>query len=212
MLQERIEPAWIDAFEAVLTRCALQPQDTVAILGETQSRPVLIELARLAASRLGARPFVLTLPSMFNTINEPITHSTNTNPTIQQLNPIITTLQTNTLVINYTIKNLIHTPKLPTILQNNDHTQFFGERAERFRGRSGNGLSQIESLYRFGLTEIKRVMQFLENDELSSFGSNLADSVLQFRYVSSAVSRTRLLNQTYFQKIFHFYTIIRLNE
>ena len=55
MLQERIEPAWIDAFEAVLTRCALQPQDTVAILGETQSRPVLIELARLAATRLGAR-------------------------------------------------------------------------------------------------------------------------------------------------------------
>ena len=73
MLQERIEPAWIDAFEAVLTRCALQPQDTVAILGETQSRPVLIELARLAASRLGARPFVLTLPSVFGAVGEPVT-------------------------------------------------------------------------------------------------------------------------------------------
>ena len=55
MLQERIEPAWIDAFDAVLRRCALQQGDTVAILGESQSRPVLVELARLAAARLGAR-------------------------------------------------------------------------------------------------------------------------------------------------------------
>jgi len=49
MLQERIEPAWIDAFETVLRRCALQPGDQVAILGETQSRPVLMEMARLVA-------------------------------------------------------------------------------------------------------------------------------------------------------------------
>ncbi|MBA4266332.1 MAG: peptidase M29, partial [Comamonadaceae bacterium] len=48
MLQERAEPAWITAFEEVMRRCALQTGDTVAILGETQSRPVLMELARLA--------------------------------------------------------------------------------------------------------------------------------------------------------------------
>ncbi len=65
MLQERIEPVWLDAFEAVLRRCALQPGDTVAILCESQSRPVLVELARLAAARLGAPAFVLTLPSVF---------------------------------------------------------------------------------------------------------------------------------------------------
>jgi 2,5-dihydroxypyridine 5,6-dioxygenase len=66
MLQERTEPAWIDAFETLLRRCALQPGDTVAILGETQSRPVLMELARLAAARVGARAFALTLPSVFS--------------------------------------------------------------------------------------------------------------------------------------------------
>ena len=62
MLQERVEPAWLDAFETVLRRCALQPGDTVAILGETQSRPVLMELARLAVARNGADAFTLTLP------------------------------------------------------------------------------------------------------------------------------------------------------
>ena len=53
MLQERIEPAWIDAFEAVLRRCALQPGDTVAILGESQSRPVLVEPLVIGARMLG---------------------------------------------------------------------------------------------------------------------------------------------------------------
>jgi 2,5-dihydroxypyridine 5,6-dioxygenase len=41
MLQETLEPAWLDAFEAVLRRCALQPGNTVAVLSESQSRPVL---------------------------------------------------------------------------------------------------------------------------------------------------------------------------
>ncbi len=55
MLQETIEPAWVDAFEAVLARCALRPGDTVAVLSESQSRPVLPQLARLAAARLGCQ-------------------------------------------------------------------------------------------------------------------------------------------------------------
>ena len=38
MLAERIEAKWVDAFEAVFARCALQPGDVVAILSETQSR------------------------------------------------------------------------------------------------------------------------------------------------------------------------------
>lgn len=41
-----LEPHWIDAFEQILRRCAVRPGDTVAILTETQSRPVLPELAR----------------------------------------------------------------------------------------------------------------------------------------------------------------------
>jgi hypothetical protein len=71
MLQEIIEPAWLDAFEAVLGRCALQKGDTVAILAETQSRPVLPLLARLAAQRLGAQVFTLTLPSVVGRAGPP---------------------------------------------------------------------------------------------------------------------------------------------
>ena len=53
MLQKTIEPGWVDAFEAVLARWALQPGDCVDVLSDSQGRPDLAQLARLAASRLG---------------------------------------------------------------------------------------------------------------------------------------------------------------
>jgi 2,5-dihydroxypyridine 5,6-dioxygenase len=123
MLQERIEAPWIDAFETVLRRCALQPGDTVAILCESQSRPVLIELARLAAARLGAAAFVLTLPSVFGGVGEPVTRSTGASPAIQHQAPVIAALQSCTLVIDCTVEGLMHAPELPAILQGNGSTQ-----------------------------------------------------------------------------------------
>jgi hypothetical protein len=88
MLQEIIEPAWLDAFEAVLGRCALQKGDTVAILAETQSRPVLPLLARLAAQRLGAQVFTLTLPSVVGRAGPPA-RSTGASDAIQQIKPVV---------------------------------------------------------------------------------------------------------------------------
>jgi 2,5-dihydroxypyridine 5,6-dioxygenase len=122
MLQERIEPAWLDAFEAVLRRCALQPGETVAILGETQSRPVMVELARLAASRLGAQVFALTLPSVFSA-SEPAARSTGACEAVAQMAPVIAALQTSALVIDCTVEGLMHAPELPAILQGNGSTQ-----------------------------------------------------------------------------------------
>ncbi|MFN3494355.1 MAG: peptidase M29 [Hydrogenophaga sp.] len=122
MLQERAEPVWIDAFEAVLRRCALQAGDTVAILGETQSRPVLLELSRLAAARLGVQVFTITLPSVFAT-TEPVSRSTGASPAIQGLAPVIAALAGCTLVLDCTVEGLMHAPELPAILQGNGHTQ-----------------------------------------------------------------------------------------
>lgn len=122
MLQERIEPVWIDAFEAMLRRCALQAGEVVAILGETQSRPVLIELAHLAAARLGGRCFRLTLPSVFSA-DAPVQRSTGASPAIQQLQPVIAALAGSQLVIDCTAEGLMHAPELPAILAGNGQTQ-----------------------------------------------------------------------------------------
>src|SRR5258705_418999 len=62
MLTDRIEAKWIDAFAATLSLCALRPGDAVAILSETQSRRLNVDLAELALVRLGARAFHVVLP------------------------------------------------------------------------------------------------------------------------------------------------------
>jgi 2,5-dihydroxypyridine 5,6-dioxygenase len=116
MLQEIIEPGWIDAFEQVLRRCALQKGDTVAILAETQSRPVLPLLARLAAQRLGAQVFMLTLPSVVGRAGPPA-RSTGASDAIQQIKPVVHALAASTLVVDCTVEGLMHAPELPAILK-----------------------------------------------------------------------------------------------
>ena len=63
MLVERIEGKWIDAFRDVFRLCAVKPGEVVAILSESQSRRVLVELSELALQSLGARIFHVQLPS-----------------------------------------------------------------------------------------------------------------------------------------------------
>lgn len=116
MLQETIEPAWLDAFEAVLGRCALQAGDTVAVLSESQSRPVLPELARLAAARRGARVFSVMLPSVFST-GLPVARSTGASPVLRQMAPVVSALAGSTLVVDCTVEGLMHAPELPAILK-----------------------------------------------------------------------------------------------
>lgn len=115
VLQETIEPAWLDAFEAVLRRCALQPGDTVAVLSESQSRPVLPALARLAAARLGAQAFSLVLPTAFEP-NVPPVRSTGASNAIKNIAPVVAALAGSTLVIDCTVEGLMHAPELPAIL------------------------------------------------------------------------------------------------
>jgi len=116
MLQETIEPAWLDAFEAVLGRCGVQAGDTVAVLGESQSRPVLLALARLAATRRGAQVFSLLLPSNFSS-DLPVARSTGASPVLRQLSPVVAALAGSTLVVDCTVEGLMHAPELPAILQ-----------------------------------------------------------------------------------------------
>ena len=116
MLQETIEPAWLQAFEQVLRRCALQPGDSVAVLSESQSRPILPELARLAAARLGCRVFSVVLPSVFSD-SLPVARSTGASAVIGQLAPVVAALAGSTLVVDCTVEGLMHAPELPAILK-----------------------------------------------------------------------------------------------
>jgi 2,5-dihydroxypyridine 5,6-dioxygenase len=63
MHTERIEAKWIDAFQRVFELCRVRRGENVAILSETLSRPVLVQLAELALARLGAVAFHVVVPS-----------------------------------------------------------------------------------------------------------------------------------------------------
>src|SRR5205814_808078 len=90
MLQDKIEPAWLAAFEFVLSRCGVKAGDAVAVLSESQSRPVLPELARLAAARMGCRVFSLVVPTPFE--QGPPVRSTGACAALQQLAPVVSAL------------------------------------------------------------------------------------------------------------------------
>jgi 2,5-dihydroxypyridine 5,6-dioxygenase len=115
MLRERIEGKWIDCFAEVFGKCGVGLGDTVAILSETQSRQVNVELAELALLRLGCRPFHLVVPSPRLTAPAPV-RSTGASNALQQLEPVIAAAASSTLVVDLTVEGLLHAPELPKIL------------------------------------------------------------------------------------------------
>ncbi len=115
MLVERIEARWIASFALVLRRCAIAAGDTVAILSESQSRRVLVELSELAAAQLGARVFHLVVPTPSPASSIPI-RSTGASDAIGRLAPVVQALAASTLVIDCTVEGLLHAPELPDIV------------------------------------------------------------------------------------------------
>ena len=115
MLQQRIEARWIDCFAQVFALCGVKAGDTAAILSETQSRPVNVQLAELALLRLGANAFHLVLPSPKLKAPVPV-RSTGASDAIQALAPVIQALSTSVFVADMTVEGLLHAPELPQIL------------------------------------------------------------------------------------------------
>ena len=115
MLQQRIEARWIDSFSEAFALCGVKPGDTAAILSETQSRPVNVQLAELALARLGARAFHVVLTSPKLTAPVPV-RSTGASDAIQALSPVIHALSASVFVADLTVEGLLHAPELPQIL------------------------------------------------------------------------------------------------
>ena len=115
MLRERIEGKWIDAFADVFAKCGVQTGDSVAILSETQSRQINVELSELALLRLGCRPFHLIVPSARLSAPAPV-RSTGASDALQELAPVVNALASSVLVVDMTVEGLLHAVELPKIL------------------------------------------------------------------------------------------------
>src|SRR4051794_4478765 len=116
MLADRIEGKWIDAFAEVFERCAVKRGDTAAILSETQSRPLNVQIAELALLRLGAKPFHIVVPTPRNRHPVPV-RSTGASEAIGGLAPVVSALGAAGFVVDCTIEGLMHAPETPAILK-----------------------------------------------------------------------------------------------
>jgi 2,5-dihydroxypyridine 5,6-dioxygenase len=115
MRPDRIEGKWIDLFARVFELCAVKRGESVALLSETQSRPLNVTLAELALAKLGARWFHVVLPTPAQTAPVPV-RSTGASNALQGLEPAIAALKSAGLVVDLTLEGLLHAPELPAIL------------------------------------------------------------------------------------------------
>jgi 2,5-dihydroxypyridine 5,6-dioxygenase len=116
MFADRIEAKWIDAFCEVFEKCAVKRGDTAAILSETQSRPLNVQLAELALARLGARAFHIVVPTPRNSYPVPV-RSTGSSEAIGNLAPVVSALGQAGFVVDCTLEGLMHAPETPDILK-----------------------------------------------------------------------------------------------
>lgn len=106
---------YVQAFREQFGRCGLVDGEVVAVLSETQSRPVLVETARLAAQSLGGRVFDVVVPTPSSAHAVPI-RSTGASQAIAGNPSVIAALASAGLVIDCTVEGLLHAPELGQIL------------------------------------------------------------------------------------------------
>jgi 2,5-dihydroxypyridine 5,6-dioxygenase len=116
MLADRIEAPWIEAFETVLRLCRADPGLPVCLLAESQSRALNIDLAELAALRLGCRPFRLVLPTPPQAAPVPV-RSTGASRALQAHPAALAALKASPLILDLTLEGLLHAPELGEILR-----------------------------------------------------------------------------------------------
>lgn len=115
MTQDRTEWRYIAAFAAHFARCGLHQGEKVALLSESQSRPALVETARLAAQSLGGRVFDIIVPTPPSAHAVPV-RSTGASQAVAHHDAVIAALVASDLVIDCTVEGLLHSPELGRIL------------------------------------------------------------------------------------------------
>ncbi len=115
MLADRIEAKWIDVFAQAFTLCKVEPGSVVAVLSESQSRELNVQLALLALARLGALSFQIIVPTPRQTAPVPV-RSTGASQALRGQTAALEALKRASLVVDLTVEGLLHAPELPEIL------------------------------------------------------------------------------------------------
>ncbi len=115
MRGDRIEDKWIGCFAETLRLSAVAEGEAVAILSETQSRMLNVQLTELALARLGARWFHVVVPTPPQVAPVPV-RSTGASNALAGLAPVVKALAGAGLVVDLTVEGLLHAAELPEIV------------------------------------------------------------------------------------------------
>lgn len=116
MLSGRVEGKWIDLFAEVFALCKVRRDEPCAILSETQSRALNVQLAELALHKLGARGFHVVVPTPRQTAPVPI-RSTGASDALAGMGAAVSALSASSFVVDCTVEGLMHAKELPQILK-----------------------------------------------------------------------------------------------
>jgi 2,5-dihydroxypyridine 5,6-dioxygenase len=105
----------IEAFRQHFLRCALSDGDEVILLSEDDSRPALVDTARLAAGSIGARVADIVVRTPHSRHPVP-TRSTGASQALAGNPAIVAALAAVDLVIDCTVEGLLHAPELGQVL------------------------------------------------------------------------------------------------
>lgn len=111
-----LEASWLSAFVQVLDRCAIADTESVIVLCEQQSRPVLVQLAELALGQLNRSFYRLVLPTP-NHINGPLVRSSGASLALTGQAGAVDALCRADVVIDLTIEGLMHASETAQILR-----------------------------------------------------------------------------------------------
>jgi len=116
MLQEVAEGKWVASFCRALALNGIANGVPVAVVAESQSRPVLIQLCSLALYELGAQYSTIVLPTPEQSAPVPV-KSTGASNAIQGKRHVIEALKRVDVIVDVTVEGLLHAEEWPEIEQ-----------------------------------------------------------------------------------------------
>jgi 2,5-dihydroxypyridine 5,6-dioxygenase len=148
-------PEWlVDAFVAQLSACGLRRKEVVVVLHETDSRPVLVDAAKAAASILGAEGEVAFVPTPPPAGPLPV-RSTGASRALTGRDTEIARLAAADVVVDCTVEGLLHAPELPAVLADgarvlmvsNEHPEVFARVSsdDGLKARVGAHLARLRA-------------------------------------------------------------------
>ncbi len=114
MMQEIVEGKGMAAFMRVMRLNVIRKGTEVAIVAETQSRPVLTQLSQIACYQLGADYSTIVLPTPEQTAPVPV-KSTGACNAIQHKRHVVEALKQVEVIVDVTVEGLIHAEEWPEI-------------------------------------------------------------------------------------------------